>query len=290
MRFFTTTALAAVLALPGAAMAQTDTETSAATGAGAIDAGKVVSLAEWQYDDLYAEGWSAENFIDEMEVYGENGEEIGDVEDLIVDPQGKLIAVIAEVGGVWDIGDNHVSVPWEQVTVNEARDGIIVPLTEENVGEYDAFAYSGLEGSQLGEQVTMGTDDAEFGGRAFRLSELIGDYARLRGEQGQQVEPEVDEQAAVEENMQPMTGMRNYGYVSDVIIKDGQIAATVVDAANAYGPGYYAYPYFGYGYDRNWEPGYEYYDLPYGEEEVGELEEFEYGEVRNITGVETEAQ
>ena len=292
MRLFTTTALAAVLALTGAAMAQSDTESATATGgttgmSSAIDAGRIVSLDEWQYDDLYAQGWSAENFIGEMEVYDEAGEEIGDVEDLIVDPEGKLLSVVAEVGGVWDMGDTHVSVPWEQVTFNGARDGVVVPVTEENVDEFDAFAFSGLQGSQLGEQVSMGVDDADFTGRAFRLSELIGDYARLKGEQ---VQADADAEGVVAEEVQPIGAMENYGYVSDVIIKDGRIAATVVDAASTYGPGYYAYPYFGYGYDRNWEPGAEYYDLPYSDEEVGELDEFEYGEVRNITGVETEAQ
>ena len=264
-RFTTTTALAAMLALPGAAMAQTT-----------VDAGQIISLSEWQYDDLYAQGWSAEDFIDEIEVYGENGDEIGDVEDLIVDPEGKLLAVIAEVGGFWDMGDTHVSVPWSEVSFNEARDGIVVPVTEENVDEYDAFAYSGLEGSALGEQVSMGLDDADFTGRAFRLSELIGDYARLSGEEGQQLQTGVEEQGAVDDEMQPLRAMSNYGYVSDVIISDGRIAATVIDAASGYGAGYYAYPYFGYGYDAGWEPGNEYYDLPYTEAELGELETFEY--------------
>ncbi|HUF56441.1 MAG TPA: PRC-barrel domain-containing protein [Thermohalobaculum sp.] len=288
MRLFTTTtALAAVLALPGAAMAQTDSETGTATGA--IDAGQIVTLNEWRYDDLYAQGWSAENFIDEMKVYDENGEEIGDVEDLIVDPQGKLLAVIAEVGGLWDIGDTHVSVPWDRVTVNEARDGVVVPLTEENVGEYDAFAYSGLEGSQLGEQVAMGADDAEFGARAFRISELIGDYARLTGEQAQQVEPGVEEEGVVAEEARPMGTMRNYGYVSDVIISDGEIAATVVEAASGFGGGSYAYPYYGYDAGFGWEPGNEYYDMPYAEEDIGELEEFQYEEL-DIVGVETETE
>ena len=283
MRLFATTALAAVLALPGAAMAQTDGDMSPAAS-GAIDAGRVISLSEWQYEDLYEQGWSAENFIDEMEVYGENGEEIGDVEDLIVDPQGKLLSVVAEIGGFWDIGDTHVSVPWDQVTVNEARDGITVPVTEENVDEYDAFAFSGLEGSALGEQVAMGIDDADFQGRAFRLSELIGDYARLRGEQGQKMDPSVDEEGVVAEEVQPIGAMRNYGYVSDVIIRDGRIAATVVDPASAYGRGYYAYPYYGYDYDYGWEPGDEFYDLPYDEAEVGELGSFEYGEMQADVG------
>ena len=290
MRLFTTTALAAALALPGTAMAQSDTQATQQGMSNTIDAGKLVSLDEWQYNDLYQQGWSAENFIDEMEVYDENGEEIGDVEDLIVDPQGKLLSVIAEVGGFWDIGDTHVSVPWDQVTVNEARDGVVVPVTEANVDEYDAFTYSGLEGSQLGGQVAMGVDDAEFA-RAFRVSELIGDYARLRGEDGQKVEPGVEEEGVVADETQPMRAMTNYGYVSDVIIHDGAIAATVVDASDAFGQGFYAYPYYGYdtgGEAGRWQPGNEYYDMPYAGTDIQGVKEFEYEEMQADVGDQTE--
>ena len=305
MRLLTTTALTAALTLPGIAVAQTESDENLeveaeeveqiegvaqrqeGTGTRAIDAGRVVSMNEWGYQDLYADGWSAENFMDEMEVYGEDGQEIGDVEDLIADPQGKLVALIAEVGGFWDIGDTHVSIPWNEVTINDAWNGVTVPVTEENVEQYEAQGLPGIESEQLGEQVGMGVDDAQFP-RAFRLSELIGDYARLRTQGGGQEITAAEGQAAGqavegeelgEAGAAGMKNFANYGYISDVIVKDGEIAATVVDATSMYGPGYYAYPYYGYGYDYGWTPGYEYYDLPYGKEQIGELEEFDYGEL-----------
>ncbi len=130
---------------------------------------------------------------------------------------------------------------------------VVVPLTEENLEGYDYFNYAGLAGGELGEDIIRGTDDLPPGFRAWRASELIGDYARVRGE-GDEFE--------------------RYGYVSDLIVRDGEIAATVVESGVGFGGGYYAYPYYGYGY--GWEPGYEYYDMPYTTEDVGEVDPLEY--------------
>ena len=44
----------------------------------------------------------------------------------------------------------------------------------------------------------------------------------------------------------------------------------------AFGGGYRAYPYYGYGAGYGWDAGSPYYDMPYGEQEVSELDEFEY--------------
>lgn len=170
---------------------------------GTLGGADIINLSEWRYDDLYRDGVSAENFIDEMEVYGAGGEEIGEVEDIIIGQDGRILAIVAEVGGLWDIGDTHVSVPFDQVEINQARDGVVVPVTEETVDDYGLFEGGWLDdetvaaASTVESQVAGDLDDVELGPRAWRVSELIGDYARLR---------EGD-------------GYRNYGYVNDVILR-----------------------------------------------------------------------
>jgi hypothetical protein len=40
-------------------------------------------LTDWSYDSLYADGWSVENMFDTTEIIGANGEDLGDVENVI---------------------------------------------------------------------------------------------------------------------------------------------------------------------------------------------------------------
>ncbi|WP_375262669.1 PRC-barrel domain-containing protein [Palleronia sp.] len=164
------TALALVSSLPAApAFAQDASQ--------ALGDAEVIDLAEWNAEDVYTRGVSAERYLDDMEVYGQNGDEIGDVEDLMIDPDGQVIALIAEVGGFWDIGDTHVSIPFDQVQVAEDGEGIIVSITEETVDEYgffgDAEEPEMVEGETLESDVVAGVDDTPIP-RAWRASELIG--------------------------------------------------------------------------------------------------------------------
>ena len=103
-----------------------------------LESAETVNLDMWGYDQLYAEGWRAEEFLD-SDVYGPDGEEIGEVEDIVVGPDGSILSVVAEVGGFWDIGDTHVSVPWDQVELLADAEGIQIPVTEENVEDYGLY-------------------------------------------------------------------------------------------------------------------------------------------------------
>lgn len=263
--------VAAMMATPSLAQ---DTRTlDPINQAGTLETQEVIALPGWDTDEWYRSGWSAEEFIDEYEVYGATGEEIGDVEDIIVGADGEVIAVVAEIGGFIDIGDTHVAVPWNEIELAYGDQAITIPVTEENIDDYGVFGegYYGADygvgddvaatGAVMDEQVVTGLDDAELGPGAYRASEVIGDYARLRGADDTPV---------------------NYGYVNDLIISDGRVQAVVVNADRGYGGGYYAYPYYGpYGYGAGYGANYgygsgSYYDLPYAEDEIGEAEPFEY--------------
>jgi len=62
-------------------------------------------LSSWNYDPLYAEGWNVENMFDMTEVVDANGEDIGDIENVIFSNEGEVLGIIAQVGGFWDILD-----------------------------------------------------------------------------------------------------------------------------------------------------------------------------------------
>ncbi len=217
---------------------------------------EVVRLQDWNYDQLYAEGISVEQLLD-AEVSGPTGDEIGDVENVVFGKDGKVLSIIAEIGGFLEIGDTHVNIPWDQVRVGAEADEITVPLTQETIEEYSLFADPLLTATEATTEVQAVEGDnagvALTGLRAWRATEVIGDYARLR--EGE--------------------GFTNYGYVDDLIIRNGEIAAVVVGADVGWGtPGMYAYPYYGYGY--GWRPGLGYYDLPYSREDVGTMRPFDH--------------
>ena len=246
MKLRTLTAIALAMGFAAPAAAQQE-----ATKAEEVDvvAEDVVELNEWGYEGLYEDSWTAGQVLD-APVYGPTGEEIGDVENIMVGTNGLVESLILEIGGFLDIGDTHLRVPWSEVNAQLGGEGaprIEVPVTQETIedlaeGEYDLF------GGVAGEFTVVGDDEASTP-RAWRVTELIDDYAVLEG------------------------GAR-YGWVEDLLFDQaGRLKAVVVDAA--YGPAYgpYAYPFFGYGY--GFDPGYPYYALPYEEEEVAQLEPLE---------------
>ncbi|QBK29538.1 PRC-barrel domain-containing protein [Roseitalea porphyridii] len=254
--------MASTAAVPAAAQTTDDNGTGETMTEGStinqIDPGRVVPLGAWSQtvrDEL--SGWSV-RALRGSDVYGPSGEEIGAVEDIIVGPEGNLTSLVAEVGGFWDIGDTHVNVPWDQVEIRiDDDDGffdtdieVTIPVSEDNVDDFGLFTDG--DPIALGSGATGGVDDVDFGDRAWRTSELIGDYARLVGADG------------------PVT----YGYVTDLMIENDQVAATIVNAGYPGMGGYYAYPNYaarGYG----WQPGSPYYDLPYDPEQIEALEPME---------------
>ena len=246
----------AVLMATAAAVAITAPQTVSAQ---VVQPDEVITMSQWRYDDLYTGGSnSVEQFIDDVAVYGTDGEEIGDVENIIFGPDDRVISVVAEVGGFWDIGDTHVNIPWDQVELAPGGDGITVPVTQQNVEDYGFEPDQIVTAEEAATEVETVDDDLETGERAWRATELIGDYARLRDSEGEG------------------QGYRNYGYVHDIIVRDGQIAAVVVQPNAGWGTrGFRAFPWYGYGV--GWGPGRTYYDMPYGREDIGEMEAFDYG-------------
>ena len=213
------------------------------TAAAAASAQDVVPLAEWNEARSYVEGWSADQVI-ELEVRNAEGEDIGEVENIVIGPGGDVEGLILEVGGFLDIGDTHFMVPWDQVAVTGGAgeiEHVTVPVDDDGWDQFDLSASSG---------------DVETGPRSFRATELIGDYTSLDGSAG-------------------------YGIVNDLVFDaEGKLQAVVVNQSGAYGGGYRAYPY--YGYDHGFDPGADRYDLPYADTDIDALEPFDYRETYGV--------
>lgn len=204
----------------------------------------VVALGDWDYTQL-GNKWSAEEIID-TEVFGVGGDEIGSVENLLINSKGKVVAVIAEVGGFLDIGDTHVAVPWKEVVIK--NQGITLPITEDNVEDYSLFKEQFFSRHDVGEITTV-EEDLDTGPDIWKATSLLNDYAVLEGNVG-------------------------YGYVDDLIFNENaELESVVISAATPdYGYGYYAYPWYGYGYGAYaWDPDLDHYVLPYSADEIAAL-------------------
>ena len=170
----------------------------------ARDNSRMASLENWNYDAL-KDGWMASSLID-GEVRGAEGEEVGDVLNLILGSEGQLKSIIVEAGGFLDIGDNHFRVPWDEVEVAADHKSVTVPIAADNVDAYTVFN---------GERI-----DKKVAENSYRATELVRSFIALE-----------DRKA--------------YGMVTDLVFTDeGDLEAVVIQPTVGAGRNaYYALPY-----------------------------------------------
>lgn len=60
-------------------------------------------------------------------------ETIGEVNNVVVDPDGKIQQVIVSVGGVLGVGAKQVALAWNQVRVDSAGGALMVDMTKEQL-------------------------------------------------------------------------------------------------------------------------------------------------------------
>ena len=75
--------------------------------------------------------------LEDMEIYGPNGEEIGDVDEVLVDASAKPVAVSADVGGFLGVGENDVVIGLDQVSHD--GDHLKVSMTKEQIEALPEF-------------------------------------------------------------------------------------------------------------------------------------------------------
>jgi hypothetical protein len=102
--------LAAALILGGAGLAGAQQATTAAPAAG------VTGLHEAEDDDMMVQPFNVSvDDLEDMDLYGPGGEEIGEVEEVLADGSGQPIAVAAEVGGYLGVGERDVTIGLDQL-------------------------------------------------------------------------------------------------------------------------------------------------------------------------------
>jgi hypothetical protein len=142
-RTLSTTTLIAALTLPLAAQAQMANmgdliRTRDITG------GPVYSIAA-NYDE--ATWGDTEGSWDAFDVNSDGVNQIGEIEDIVLDTGGQMIGIVAEIGGFLDIGDKHVMVGTDDVRlvpVDDTSYAYVTRLSEEQLEELPGVDESGL--------------------------------------------------------------------------------------------------------------------------------------------------
>jgi sporulation protein YlmC with PRC-barrel domain len=67
----------------------------------------------------YQGNWRTSKVVG-LNVYNDGNESLGNINDLLTDKQGKIVAVVVGVGGFLGVGERYVAIPFEKVKfVNE---------------------------------------------------------------------------------------------------------------------------------------------------------------------------
>ena len=208
------------------------------------------SVKDWNYSQLYEHGGiRAENLLGAA-VVGSGGVRIGAVENAVLDQQGRMVGIIARVGGIWDVGDRLVAVPFEQLRFTER--GVRVPITQENVDEFDLYG----DDSFVGEEDLQPDSPGEPG--HWKVTDLLHDYAIFPGGKG-------------------------YGYVDDVLFtRKGEIQAVVIQTGSAYPSGQFAYPFDPVSGD--WMPSFAAFTVPFDRQQAAGLKPFSYSRYDSVLG------
>jgi len=145
IKLASSTALA-VLLLSAPAFAQTAPApadppmATPATPATPAPAAPAASAGMVEYVPAQAEGqWLASNFIGET-VRGTNDQNIGEINDILVDKDGSVVAAVIGVGGFLGIGEKDVAVPFKSLQISNERDQVItIAATKEQLKAAPAF-------------------------------------------------------------------------------------------------------------------------------------------------------
>ncbi|WP_298431046.1 PRC-barrel domain-containing protein [uncultured Jannaschia sp.] len=127
LRTLTSTAIAAALAAPltlatpaladGHVMSEEDMAQMIRTRD--ITGGPIYSIAA-QYDE--ATWGDTAGSMDAWDVNSDGVNQIGEIEDIVLDRSGQMIGLIAEIGGFLDIGDKHVVLPVDDLRLQAIDD------------------------------------------------------------------------------------------------------------------------------------------------------------------------
>lgn len=139
-------ALASLVIATGATVAVADTHMTEGPMGGVVSADNMENLIRtrditggdiYTLNEAYDEGsWLDTDYYDAV---GTDWNEIGEIEDIVLSRDGKVIGIVAEVGGFLDIADEHVLIRLDDVKLVASDDGEYAYVTRMSEEELEAM-------------------------------------------------------------------------------------------------------------------------------------------------------
>ncbi len=126
MKILSATALAITMA-SGPVLAEMHMDRDNLIRSRDITGGEVYSMST-------ADEWGTDTIYDSVDT---SWNDIGEIEDIILDRNGQMIGVVAEVGGFLDIGDKHVVIPLQNVRLVPTDDKTYAIVTNKSEEELE---------------------------------------------------------------------------------------------------------------------------------------------------------
>ncbi len=111
-----------IAAVPSIAIAQTPSQTAAQTAAAM--SGKFLSAPQ--------SGQIRAADLREADVYTSDNQKVGDIDDILLDSRGNVVAVVVGVGGFLGIGEKNVAIPFAALEIQAAANSATASSTAAN--------------------------------------------------------------------------------------------------------------------------------------------------------------
>jgi len=211
-------------------------------------------ISDWEFARGRMECLSARRLLDGLPVVDETGAGVGRVWDAIFSAQGEIVSVIVETGGLWGMFERLVNVPVSRARVSTEQ--VVAPLSRDAVENLSAPPDGLLSAEAAGSGIMQVPYNVFTQADCFRISYLIGDYARMRGDSN------ADD------------GYMRVGPITDAIVQDGRIEAVIVKPEEGVldVEAHVALPFIGHGVQSRARM----YTLPYGVEELANAPRVNY--------------
>jgi uncharacterized protein YrrD len=68
-----------------------------------------------------------------MEVNNRQGNRLGTIHDVAIERDGSVAYAVISYGGFLGMGDNHVAVPWDRLSMDRERESLLLDVTEQQL-------------------------------------------------------------------------------------------------------------------------------------------------------------